>query len=183
MQGSGLEHSEAAFEKLYQERYRTILRYIYQRVSDRELAEDLAGEVFLRAYVKHQTGMKIGISWLITTSRNLVGNEYQKRTTERLHVQRVLHEELEEAGSWDSDLDDFEMRHVLTTLGPKDALALQLTYWDGLNASEAAKVMECTTPAFWARLSRARRALRNALNDQSAQAPKPTHVRGGQKHG
>ncbi|WP_198008478.1 RNA polymerase sigma factor [Leucobacter salsicius] len=178
-----MEHSDAVFEELFRERYRTILRYIYQRVSDRELAEDLTSEVFYRAYEKHQAGVKIGIPWLITTSRNLVGNVYQKRVTEKAHIQRVLHEELVNAGAWESDLEDFELRMVLTTLKQKDALALQLTYWDGLSAPEAARVMECTVPAFWARLSRARRALRAALKDQESQTSQPQIAKGGHIHG
>lgn len=82
----------------------------------------------------------------------------------------MLHEELTEIGAWDREFDDLEMRLVLVSLKPQDALALQLTYWDGLSASEAAKVMECSTPAFWARLSRARQSLRTALGDEQSLA-------------
>ena len=161
--GAALKEIDAAFEEMYQARYRTVFRYIYQRVNDRELAEDLTSEVFLRAYTKHQLGKPTKFAWLVTTARNLIGNTYQRRVTEQQHVQRVMFEELVELGELDRQIEDLELKLALLALKPLDALVLQLTYWDGLSASEAAKVMDCSTPALWARLSRARNALRAAL--------------------
>ncbi|RGE22396.1 RNA polymerase sigma factor [Leucobacter sp. wl10] len=158
------------FDTLFRRHYRVILRYVYQRVDDRELAEDLSAEVFARAWAKHRDGLRVAMPWLVATARNLIGNEYQRRSTERARILRVLTEELAELGAWDGDYEHVELRLAMTHLNPADALALQLSYWDGLRASEAAVVMECSTPAFWARLSRARRALRKLLAEETEPA-------------
>lgn len=161
------------FERLFRQRYRALYRFVRQRVDDPELTEDLVAEAFARAWAKHQEGSAITMGWLVATAKNLIGNHYQRRRTERDRWSYLLAEELAEearrgaasgAGS-DSDDDAAEVREAMTRLRPTDALALQLTYWDGLAAREAAAVMECTTPAFWARLTRARRALRLILAD------------------
>lgn len=170
---------------LFRERYRTILRYIRQRVDDRELAEDLASEVFTLAWSKHQEGVAISMSWLVTASRNLIGNHYQRRASERAQLKYLIAEELAEEGGGAGDIEKVELRFVMTQLQPRDALALQLTYWDGLTASEAAIVMECSVAAYWTRLTRARRALRKLLSVDAPARPNQSAARtkGASHHG
>lgn len=170
------------FERFFRERYRTLVRFIYQRVSDRELAEDLAAEAFTRALSKHDAGVTITMRWLIATARNLIGNEYQRRESDRERVRRVFVEDVVAAGD-EGAFVAVEVRHAMTKLRPLDALALQLTYWDGLPAADAAAVMECTRGAFWARLTRARAALKRALADDSPRLGEAAVVEGSGAHG
>lgn len=155
------------FSRLFHERFRTIYRYILQRVDDVDLAEDLASETFGLAWKKFRGDTRITVPWLLATARNLIGNEYQRRTRDRARTRRMLLEELEQLGALDGSYEEVEIRLAMTKLREVDALALQLTYWDGLTAREAAEVLGCSTPAFWTRLTRARRALRPLL----AEAP------------
>ena len=163
-EGSGVEETIEDFEALFRDRYRTIMRFILQRVDDRELAEDLSAEVFARALEKHRLGAEITLRWMIATARNLVGNEYQRRTSERERIRRVLLEEVLDAGD-DGGFEAVEVRFAVTRLRPLDALAVQLTYWDGLPAAEAAEVIGCSKGALWVRLTRARAALRAFLTE------------------
>lgn len=151
------------------------MRFILQRVDDRELAEDLVAEAFARAWKKHQDGIPITMRWMIATARNLVGNEYQRRTSDRERMRRVLIEEVLDAGD-EGGYDAVEVRIAVTKLRPLDALAIQLTYWDGLPAADVAEVMECSRGALWVRLTRARATLRSLLNDGlslESMVPKP----------
>jgi DNA-directed RNA polymerase specialized sigma24 family protein len=52
---------------------------------------------------------------------------------------------------------------ALASLSATDRDALMLTVWDGLSASDAGRVLGCSTTAFAVRLHRARRRLRDAL--------------------
>lgn len=173
-----MEEPVEDFEAFFRARYRTILRFILQRVDDRELAEDLSAEAFTRAWKKHQEGVSITMRWMIATARNLVGNEYQRRASERERIRRVLIEEVLDAGD-DGGYDAVEVRFAVTKLPPLDALAIQLTYWDGLPASDAAEVMGCSKGAIWVRLTRARATLRALLTEGvSLESMAPTSARG-----
>ena len=83
-------------------------------------------------------------------------------------MQQVLREEFNEVSAWDSEFEHVEIRMALSSLEPQEALALQLVYWDGLKAAEAAKIVGCSTPAFWARLSRARTSFRTVFKGDSS---------------
>jgi RNA polymerase sigma-70 factor (ECF subfamily) len=69
-----------AFGALYDRYIDLIYRYIYYRVGDRTLAEDLTSETFVRALRRISTfswqGRDIG-AWLVTIARNLVADHYK----------------------------------------------------------------------------------------------------------
>ncbi len=71
----------------------------------------------------------------------------------------------------------------MTRLRPADALVLQLTYWHGLSAGEAAQFLECSTGALWVRLTRARAALRRELRDEPEPDITSSMLRDGEQHG
>ncbi|RQP09130.1 MAG: hypothetical protein EAS51_12490 [Microbacteriaceae bacterium] len=126
------------FTSLYERSYRTIERYICQRVDNRELAEDLTAEAFARALEKHLSGTTITIRWLLRTARNLIGNEHQRRATQQAWMRQQVMEELQEVATWDGDLEDVELRLAMTRLPAQDAPAIHLTYWEGLSIAEVA---------------------------------------------
>jgi RNA polymerase sigma-70 factor (ECF subfamily) len=69
-----------AFGALYDRYVDLIFRYIYYRVGDRTLAEDLTSETFVRALRRISTfswqGRDFG-AWLVTIARNLVADHYK----------------------------------------------------------------------------------------------------------
>lgn len=69
-----------AFGQLYDHYHRSIFRYIYYRVSSRQLAEDLTSDTFVRALgaVGRFTwqGKDFG-AWLTTIARNLITDHYK----------------------------------------------------------------------------------------------------------
>ena len=67
-----MEPDPEDFTTLYKRSYRTILRYIYQRVNDHALAEDLTAETYARALEKQKNGVTITVGWLIRAARNLL---------------------------------------------------------------------------------------------------------------
>lgn len=71
---------EPAVETLYRNYYRTIYTYVFYRVGDGTLAEDLTAEVFLRL-VDRIPEMKVNgkppLAWLYTIARNLIIDNYR----------------------------------------------------------------------------------------------------------
>ncbi len=72
----------AAFEGLYKAYYDRVYRYIFARVNNRAESEDLAAEVFLKAYVGIHTYSPRGLpfaSWLFRIAHNLVIDHVRRR--------------------------------------------------------------------------------------------------------
>jgi RNA polymerase sigma-70 factor (ECF subfamily) len=78
----------AAFGALYDRYVDTVYRYLYYRVGQRQLAEDLTSETFLRALRRIGTvtwqGRDLG-AWLVTIARNLSADHF-KSSRFRLEV-------------------------------------------------------------------------------------------------
>ena len=78
---------------LYSRHYDAVYRYCYYRLGDSSLAEDLAGEVFVRMVEKLDTFQLRGrplLAWLYTISRNLVADVHRDKG-------KAVHVSLQEA--------------------------------------------------------------------------------------
>lgn len=67
------------FEQIYDEHVVSIYRFIYARVGNRPDAEDLTGQVFLRAVEQLDTGRPRGqiVAWLYRVSQNLIADYWR----------------------------------------------------------------------------------------------------------
>ena len=78
---STIEHKEARLASIYEECYGKITNYAYAKIGNRFEAQDIAGEVFLRAlkslesYKEQGTPMQV---WLFKIARNLIIDYYRK---------------------------------------------------------------------------------------------------------
>ncbi|MEW5938264.1 MAG: sigma-70 family RNA polymerase sigma factor [Chloroflexota bacterium] len=71
-----------AFAQLYDACVERIYRYVFFRVSDEATAEDIASQVFLKAWEnldKYRPGASPVLAWLFTIARNLVIDHYRTR--------------------------------------------------------------------------------------------------------
>lgn len=72
-----------AFETLYELHYTAVYKYIYYRVGQRPLAEDLTGDVFERMVTRidtFQPGNKPIRAWLYTIAGNLIKNKMKRQS-------------------------------------------------------------------------------------------------------
>ncbi len=171
------------FTALYKSTYRMIERYIRMRTDDSELARDLTAETFAIAWAKYSSGVYTPISWLLKTARNLIGNEYQRRDHERERLHRLMLEELSTAQSHSDDPNHIDLWEAMARIRPTEALVLQLTYWYGLSAAEAAQFLGCSTASFWQQMTRARAALRRELTLDDSRPVNEDVCTGGVRHG
>lgn len=71
----------AAFGEIYNLYFKKVYRFIYYRVGHKELAEDLAEEVFLKVHGKINSIQESGAfeGWLYRIARNLVIDHYRSK--------------------------------------------------------------------------------------------------------
>jgi RNA polymerase sigma-70 factor (ECF subfamily) len=178
-----VDEQEARFTRLYEMYYRNVFGYVVLRVAP-HAAEDVTGEVFTIAWRKIDEIPERALPWLLGVSRNLARQSHGAAGQARGLVDRL-------AGlTTDADLHAWDAAdHVvardqalaaLRTLSAKEAEAVTLTAWHGLEPAEAARVAGCSRPAFLVRLHRGRRRLARALDtsheagaETPKQAPRP----------
>jgi RNA polymerase sigma factor (sigma-70 family) len=153
------------FERLFTDHIDAVLGYALARV-DPETAKDAAAETFLVAWRRLDNVPDPARSWLLgVTRRTLAGQRRGRRRQYRL-VERI-------ARTWvGSELSDESMDRVadrsvvivaLNKLRAPDRELLCMVAWDGLDNTEAAAVLGCSTKTLAVRLHRARVRLESAL--------------------
>jgi RNA polymerase sigma-70 factor (ECF subfamily) len=170
-----------AFEELmrrYQNRLVTVLDHL---VGNRDQAEDLAQDVFLRIYRSRKSyvpGAKFS-TWLFTIANNVASNARRSRSRRkevnldpRPASSTAMHtmDELAQAASGfmpARQVDKAEMREVVRqaigTLNDRQRLAVLLSKFESMSYEEIADTMEMTPQAIKSLLSRARSNLRDVL--------------------
>ena len=166
----------AAFGMLYDHYVGTVYRFVYFRVGDRHLAEDLTADTFLRALnaIGDFTwqGRDPG-AWLVTIARNLVANHHRS-PRHRLEVTtdgdfegyRPGHSR---EGNPERDVIDHltnvELRAAVKQLktGRQDVIVLRFLH--GLSVAETAAALGTSEAAVKMRQGRALRQLARMLPD------------------
>jgi RNA polymerase sigma-70 factor, ECF subfamily len=137
-----------AFGMLYDVYSDTVFRYIYYRVSNRSLAEDLTSETFLRALRRISTftwqGRDFG-AWLVTIARNLVADHF-KSSRYRLEVStgEMLDSDEHEPSPEESVLASLSNKALLDAvrqLNSQQQECVTLRFLQGLSVAETAKIM------------------------------------------
>ena len=164
----------AAFGLIYDRYVDTVFRFVYFRVGNRQLAEDLTSDTFLRALKRIGSftwqGRDLG-AWLVTIARNLVADHF-KSGRYRLEVTTgdVLDADREDRGpegSPESAVVDHITNVALLTavkqLNPEQQECIVLRFLQGFSVAETAQTMGKNEGAIKALQYRAVRALARLL--------------------
>lgn len=161
-------HQPAAFGPLYQRYVRPIYRYCFQRLGNRELAEDATSQVFVQAMAalpRYRADSFRG--WLYTIARNVVIDLQRRRPTAPLDDSwEISDSELspeEVALSLDAERN---VRRLLALLNrdQREVVELRLA---GLTSAEIATVLGRRQGAIRAMQFRAFQTLRAFLADET----------------
>jgi RNA polymerase sigma-70 factor (ECF subfamily) len=135
---------QEAFACLYDAYIERIYRYIYYRVADVEIAEDIASQVFLKAWEKlgtFQVGSTPFIAWLYRIAHNAVIDYYRTRKVS-LRLDDVSRAEVSHEESIDERLDRQveaqQLRDALKELTSEQQEVLMLKFIGGLSTLEIA---------------------------------------------
>lgn len=165
-----------AFGLIYDRYLDTVFRFIYFRVGNRQLAEDLTADTFLRALKRIGSftwqGRDLG-AWLVTIARNLVADHF-KSGRYRLEVTTgdVLDADREDRGPEGSPeaavvdhITNVALLTAVTHLNPEQQECIVLRFLHGFSVAETAQAMGKNDGAIKALQYRAVRALHRLLPD------------------
>ena len=169
-------------ERLFKSYYTPLVRYLTRRLGDRDWAEEVAQEVFLRAL--RQDSLKNERSWLFAVATNLVRDEARRTARQRRHLQVLAEQErdtvFEPPPTTAERVHEAALaRQALESLVEKDRLAL-LMREEGLNYEEIAAALDLSVGSVGTTLARARRRL--AETYESLQAGEGRRAAGGDEH-
>jgi RNA polymerase sigma-70 factor (ECF subfamily) len=164
-------------ERLFTTYHAMLVRYLTRRLGDRDWAEDIAQETFVRALRQEQLVNER--SWLFAVATNLVRDEARKDIRRRRHLallaeeQREAHEEAPDV-VLERALDAADARRALDALAERDRHALLLRE-EGLDYTEIAEILGIAVGSVGTTLSRARRRLAEGYEAQVAARAKRGH--------
>jgi len=162
-----------AFDELMRRYKRPVLNFVYRMLGDAVEADDIAQDVFVRAY------QHIGIfqarkaeakfsTWLFTLARNTVIDRIRWR---KRHPTEPLELIEQSAASTEAGVaEQVSTREIgehiaaaVATLPEDQKTALILAEYNGLSYTEIAQIMRCSQKSVEARLYRAKQTLRKRL--------------------
>lgn len=148
-------------ERLFRTYHDQIVRFLTRRLGDRDWAEEVAQEVFVRA-LRHEP-LTNERAWLFTVANNLVRDEARKDARRRRHLALLREETREdvvepEPTSLERSQEQARARRVLDELPERDRVAL-LMREEGLDYGEIAEALGLSVGSIGTTLSRARRRL------------------------
>ena len=158
-------------ERLFREYHSTLVRYLTRRLGDRDWAEEVAQETFVRAL--RQAPSVNERAWLFAVANNLVRDEARRAARQRRHLELMAAEAVGEAfeapePTLERAQRSADARLALEALAERDRQALLLKE-EGLGYVEIAEVLQIEKNSVGTTLSRARRRLAEtyeALQDE-----------------
>ena len=161
-----------AFETLVDRYQRRLLNFVYRTIGDRERAEDLVQEVFIRVHrhLHRFDQSKKFSTWIYTIASNLAKNELRNRSRNPLVLFQTIRKDqdgdqrplqFEDAHSRPDDL--FRKRHLrelvswaVAQLPEHHRIVFVLRELEGKTYEEIAEITDCNLGTVKSRLNRAR---------------------------
>ena len=166
-------------ERLFRTYNVPLVRYLTRRLGDRDWAEEVALETFLRAL--RQEHIENERAWLFAVATNLVRDEARKDARRRRHLALLAERERAEE-SVEPEPTTLERaqeaaiaRRAVDALAERDRLAL-LMREEGLNYDEIAVALDLSPGSVGTTLSRARRRLVQVYEEQQRASARGTHA-------
>ncbi len=169
---SFLKGEERAFQELVERYQSRLLNFVYRTIGDREKAEDLVQEVFIRVYrhLHRFDPTKKFSTWIYTIASNLAKNELRNRSRNPLVLFQTIKKnwndedrplEFEDSTSRPDDL--YRKRHLRALVEQATAQLPEhhrqvfvLRELEGKSYEEIAEITSCNLGTVKSRLNRAR---------------------------
>jgi RNA polymerase sigma-70 factor (ECF subfamily) len=169
-----LEGESRAFDELVNRYQNRLLNFVYRTTGDRERAEDLVQEVFVRVYrhIHRFDRSRKFSTWIYTIASNLAKNELRNRSRNPLVLFQTIRRnwedddrplQFEDPGSRPDDL--YRKRHLrevvedaVEKLPPHHRNVFVLRELEGKSYEEIAEITACNLGTVKSRLNRARNA-------------------------
>lgn len=163
---------EATLAALYNEYYERIARYVFVRLRDQAEAEDLAGEVFLKALESLDSYKERGIpmqAWLFKIAHNIVVDHFRKTAKRKTvpidNVQITAEFDLQRTA--EANIELARVTKAMEQLTSVQRRVIELRFFSGLTSEEAGQVLKKRAGAVRELQSAAIRRLRKLLYEES----------------
>lgn len=157
------------FSEVYDELADSLYRHCFFRVSNKEIAEDIVSETFMKFWRELHKGTDITYpkAWIFQSARNSIIDHYRKKKSSSLD------KKLEDTGfdphDENSHLEPEEKTEIslvmshIENMDDLDKEALLLRYVEDLPAAEIAHIMNSTANAVTVRIHRAVEKLKTTM--------------------
>lgn len=159
----------SAFERLVSMFERRVFGYVSRHVSNREDAEDITQDVFIKLYKKIGTynPAQSFTTWLFTIATNTIYDHLRKKRgkTELLIIDDpVMPLETEDPKDTYTPVEAaYDVEQALSKIKPGYRTVLLLFYRDQLSVAEIANILKAPVGTIKTQLHRARLAVKNAF--------------------
>lgn len=164
----------AGFDLLYDRHLQAVHAYLLARTRDREAAQDLVQETFLRAWRNLAEVAALEVprqrAWLVTVARNLVIDRSRRVRSERAAVERVGRapapgDPPDPARQAELARDVAAVDRAIAALPEDQRVLLSLQVMGGLTSAEIGELLEEPAGTVRWKLNQARQQLRPALEE------------------
>ena len=144
-----------------EEQYDKIYRYCYFKLHNRELAEDVTQETFLR-YLEHYNCLTTvsALKYLYTIARNLCVDEYRKPRSE------PMDESMPDDTMEETLVTNLTVRMALSKLAPDEQELLLLRYVNEVPVSALGKIYGLSRFAIYRKITSASNKFREELRTE-----------------
>ena len=154
-------------EDLYRKYHRSALLYCTTLCGDPHLAQDIAAEAFVKAYLSLPNDIPSFRYWLLRVCKNLWYDHLRRE-------KRVTVTELPPTLTDGTTPENTYIRkeklqclwRIISTLSPMDRELLTLYYFSGVSLQEAARLLGKSYPAVRQRMVRLRQTLKQEMEEQ-----------------
>jgi RNA polymerase sigma-70 factor (ECF subfamily) len=172
-----------AFGELYECHAPVIFRYLFAHLDSRMDAEDLTGEVFLKAWQSLPRYNERGVpflAFLFRVARNVLVDHYRQSNRQAIKSPEELERYKSERNDEPFELVGSKMEHqhvlqILSRLRADYQTVLTLRFISELSPEETAQVMDRSVGAIRVLQHRALSALRQEINSSGQHEKKPSH--------
>lgn len=157
-----------AAEELYLQHHEHIFRFIWSRVHDAPLAEDLTGEVFTRMVANlpnyHDRSLPFR-AWLYQIARNLIIDHHRKESSAQILNDLTQPGDASPEEKVETALTLERVQRSLENMDPAQREVVELRFLAELSLEEVAAVMDKSVAAVKALQHRGLASLRTHLKD------------------
>ena len=162
-----VRNDPAAFVQLYRRHYDAVFRYCVHRLFQRQTAEDLTSQVFLKAvenFASFKGNEQQFHNWLYTITTNAV-NSYLRKAVRRNLLLKIAREQTNSqvANCGESAEKLALLREAVFALKPRYQTIITLRFFENLKLTEIAEVLGSSNGTVRSQLARALAKLRKIL--------------------
>ncbi len=161
---------EENFAHIFEIYYKRVYNYIYYRINDRNITEDLTSEVFKRVLIKMETYSEKKAPfevWLFTIARNMVNDHFRSVKKQKIFsldtIMELISREKNPEDIIVTSETNTQLLKAVNTLDKRERNIVGLKFGGNLKNKEIAQVMNITESNVGVILYRSMRKLKKEL--------------------